>query len=225
MKKLTVAVAIFMALVGVGTVFAADIESRVEAVRPLTRSEGRDAAWADAVSEYGQSVFDKVLADGGDGELTEAEGHILSWMTTTSDANQLRAIVSADIRTAVLRKAAQQLALRPGTSDAEIVALAPDLGYTNRVSLILRRRQWDSPEGRAAYIASWLGGKLGLGAVHPAHRVMFRQYAQSLPAAEALSVLEDEIRGLLTASPSEERDDWIRELRAQHVILRDLAGE
>jgi len=63
---------------------------------------------------------------------------------------------------------------------------------------------------------------LSLATGHQSHyyRNWFNRYLKTLSASEALPILESEIRGLLLTTASPSRDNWIKELRAQHVILK-----
>ena len=60
----------------------------------------------------------------------------------------------------------------------------------------------------------------GTGEQRSPYRNWFRNHIKASPANEALTTIENEIRALLTRPASETRDNWIKELRAQHIILK-----
>ena len=229
MKKLVI---VLMALAVSSAVFAEDVDparEAVEAAHAITGSENREAlldARDAAGAEFGPAVLAKLRAGE---EISYHESSLLNWHVRNDD----RGRVDLDLLREVLEIRADYtghnqvlvmtLARQPGVTDSEIIGNVHNLGGVGAVNIL--RRSWDSDEGRRTFIADWVGPRLAEGRNGRPHRVVFRRYVQDLPVAKAVPVLEDEIRAALTRPPSDTRDAWIKELRAQHVILRGLAGD
>ena len=228
MKKLVI---VLMALAVSSAVFAEDVDparEAVEAALAITGPENREAlldARDAAGAEFGPAVLAKLRAGE---EISYHESILLNWHVRNDD----RGRVDLDLLREVLEIRADYtghnqvlvmtLARQPGVTDSEIIGNVHNLGGVGAVNIL--RRSWDSDEGRRTFIADWVGPRLAEGRNGRPHRVVFRRYVQDLPVAKAVPVLEDEIRAALTRPPSDTRDAWIKELRAQHVILRDLTG-
>ncbi len=232
MKKLVI---VLMALAVSSAVFAEDVDparEAVEAVYAITGSENREArldATDAAGAEFGPAALAKLRAGEG---ITYHEGVALNWYVRNEGRNRvdlelLREVL--DIRPAIgglNRRLALTLARQPEVDDAEVIAAAKHFPITHNGAIpAVNQRAWDSPEGRNAFISAWIEPRLAQGELAGPYKALFRRYVQDLPVAKAVPVLEDEIRAALTRPTSDTRDAWIKELRAQHVILRDLAGD
>ena len=227
MKKLVI---VMMALAVSSAVFAVDVDSAreaAEAARAIENGEARRDAMDAAGAEFGPAVLAKLRAGE---EISDHESSLLNWHLLKDDSGG----VDLDLLREVLEIHAGDtihnqgivitLARQPGVTDSEIIGNVHNL-HDHGAANILRRRSWDTDEGRQAFIAEWIAPRLAQGDTNSWYRNVFRRYAQDLSAADALPVLEDEIRGALTVEASPERDEWIKELRAQRVVLRDLAED
>ncbi len=230
MRKL---MTVLLALGLVGVLYAEEVDLVREAVEAANAITGDVEARMDAMdaagAEYGPAALAKLRAGEG---ITYYEGVALNWHVRNEGRNRvdlelLREVL--DIRPAIgglNRRLALTLARQPEVDDAEVIAAVEHFTPIRRhVTRAVNHRAWDSPEGRNAFISEWIEPRLAQGGLGVAYKFMFRRYVQDLPAAKAVPVLEDAIRAALTRSPSDTRDAWIKELRAQHVILRDLAGD
>ena len=232
MKKLVTAL---LALGLVGVLYAEEeevnpLQEAVEAAEAITddieaRMDVVDAAGA----EYGPAALAKLRAGEG---ITYYEGIVLNWHVRNEGRNRvdlelLREVL--DIRPAIgelNQGLALTLARQPEVDDAEVIAAVEHFTpISHHVIHAVNHRAWDSPEGRNAFISAWTEPRLAQGQSFGQYRYMFRRYVQNLSVADALPVLEDEIRGALTVEASPVRDAWIRDLRAQYVILGEMAGK
>ena len=230
MKKLMI---VLMALAVSSAVFAEDVDpaqEAVEAAHAITGSENHKArmdAKDAAGAEFGPAALAKLRAGEG---ITYHEGVALNWYVR----NDHRGRVDLDLLREVLEIRADSiwnnqglvrtLARQPGVTDSEIIGNVHNLARVGAVD-ILWQRSWDTDEGRQAFLTEWIAPRLAQGDTNSWYRTVFRRYVQVLSPAEAVPVLEDEIRAALTQPPSDTRDAWIKELRAQRVILRDLAED
>ena len=227
MKKLVI---VMMALAVSSAVFAVDVDSAreaAEAARAIENGEARRDAMDAAGAEFGPAVLAKLRAGE---EISDHESSLLNWHLLKDDSggvdlDLLREVLEIHAGDTIHNQGiVMTLARQPGVTDSEIIGNVHKLRAWGAAS-ILWQRSWDTDEGRQAFIAEWIAPRLAQGKTIGWYRDVFRRYVQDRPVAEALPVLEDEIRGALTAEASPERDAWIRELRAQHIILRNLAGD
>ena len=200
------------------------LQDEIDAANALRGSE-RMAARTAIATEHGPAVYQQALA----AELiSNTAERVLQWyLDTNADGLTLaRAIIDAprnegDFR--ARRQAARRVALDASVTDDEVLPLAGFIGNTRMAATIARERSWDVPAGQTEFLVDWMAAN-----AHTVpsfnYREAFRVYISVLSPAAALPVLENEIRSVLLIEPSPERDEWIKELRAQHVILRDLAG-
>ena len=155
-------------------------------------------------------------------------------------ADQVGAILGTENESRVKSEALVQLLADAQWTDAEVIESAASWGRNGSgishwgaavaaFRLALRTggpgyaRQWSDEENRKAFVSAYVDAARGSGILKSHYQRAFRAHAQALDPAEAVDVVADEVRALLTKEQSPERDDWIRELRAQHVILRELA--
>ena len=169
-------------------------------------------------------------------------GLLASRVVAGTLADQTGAILGTEDNSRTKAEALVQLLADAQWPDAEVIASAAVWGPAGSgispwgssravFRLALRTggpgyaRQWSDEENRKAFVSAYVNAARGSGILESHYQRAFRAHAQALDPAEAVDVVADEVRALLTREQSPERDDWIRELRAQHVILRDLAGE
>ena len=125
------------------------------------------------------------------------------------------------------RDAVMELAIGPGLTDQQVLDAVVPVLNVNRVRRVIRERDWEDTANRDAFQQAFVVRLTNAGTGHASriYRGWFRDRINAMEPEAALAELETAIRALLLREPSTHRDDWIRELRAQHVILRDLAGE
>lgn len=226
MKKITLSLIALVALGGValgqGAVKPGEpgeaIDTRPEAVIGFAERSG-DEQQATVREPGADDIVSALMADDARYSWASDEGRFLQlWALSNREERPEEA-------RAAFRRTISEFGTvaRFGTDRAELEAI---LATTNRGDAGSLARLWAVRNDQRDAIPSFMAMLKGRGVTDAHYQTWYRQHLSTLPVAEAIASLETELRGLLASDPNRAgRTEAIRELRAQLIILRDLAGD